>query len=67
MHNLAYAPEKRNHIDAYRILEPAFRPLCTSAPITAAGAHLQRRYRVPASIADLVASLAGLGEREARQ
>ena len=35
--------------------------------MTPAGAHLQRRYRVPACIADLVAQLAGLGLEEARQ
>lgn len=33
----------------------------SSAPKTRAGAYVTRRYRLPASIADLVASLAGLG------
>jgi hypothetical protein len=33
-------------------------------PATAAGGHLHRRFRVAAGIADLLASLAGLGNSE---
>ena len=33
-------------------------------PATAAGAYLHRRYHVPAGLADLLGSLAGLGASE---
>jgi hypothetical protein len=36
-------------------------------PATAAGAHLHRRYHVPAGLADLIAALAGLGLDEVRR
>ena len=39
----------------------------TKPPFTRAGAYLHRRNWVPAGLADLVASLAGLGLEEARQ
>ena len=35
----------------------------TVQPITRAGKHLSRRYRLAPSIADTIAELAGLGER----
>jgi len=38
-----------------------------SPPATAAGAHLCRRYHVPAGLADLIAALAGLGLDEVRR
>jgi hypothetical protein len=58
MPSLHVSRAKRNHIST--TLEPS------NMPATVAGAHLHRRYWVPASLADLVASLAGLGLEEAR-
>jgi hypothetical protein len=39
-------------------------PASPRLPATAAGGHLHRRFRVAAGIADLLASLAGLGNSE---
>jgi hypothetical protein len=45
-----------------------WRPCPPHEPVTRAGKHLCRRYRINPVIADLIASLAGLGiETEARQ
>ena len=40
---------------------PSSRLKLTDAPGTVAGSFVYRRYRVPATIADLIATLAGLG------
>jgi hypothetical protein len=68
MPSLHVSRAKRNHIST--TLEPsntpAEVPVPPRVPATVAGAHLHRRYWVLASLADLVASLAGLGLEEAR-
>ncbi len=43
-----------------------FQHVVVAPPATRAGLHLTRRYRVHPAIADVVAELAGLGERGAR-
>ena len=47
--------------------QPHFeRVVVVHRPATRAGMHLTRRYRIHPSIADLLASLAGLGQERAR-
>ena len=57
---------QRNHNSTTIELSNLPAEISRVTPMTPAGAHLQRRYRVPAGIADLVAQLAGLGEVEVR-
>jgi hypothetical protein len=65
MNYLAFPRASRNHISTHtEALNPIELP---AVPSTAAGAHLHRRYHVPAGIADLLALLAGLGIEEARR
>ena len=68
--NLYHHPHReRSHISTsieFSNLPPEMPP-ATPWPPTAAGAHLHRRYLVPAGLADLVASLAGLDLEEARR
>jgi hypothetical protein len=62
-----FARAQRNHNSTTIELSNLPAEISRVTPTTPAGAHLQRRYRVPAGIADLVAQLAGLGLEEARQ
>jgi hypothetical protein len=57
---------QRNHNSTTIELSNLPAEISRVTPTTPAGAHLHRRYRVPAGIADLVAQLAGLGEVEVR-
>ena len=66
MNYLHFRAPPRNHISTNIELSNPIVEL-PSPPATAAGAHLHRRYHVPAGIADLVALLAGLGIEEARR
>jgi hypothetical protein len=66
MNYINFGASSRNHISTpIEFSNPIIEePI---VPATVAGAHLFRRYHIPASLADLVASLAGLGLEEARQ
>jgi hypothetical protein len=68
MTSLHFSRVERNHISTYIEFSNQYLdlPFFPRMPATAAGLYLQRRYRVSAGIADLIAELAGLGELELR-
>jgi hypothetical protein len=41
---------------------PPFDWRCTLSPVTTAGRYVAKHYRINPAVADLVASLAGIGE-----
>lgn len=69
MHFIQHAHIPRNHIPtAIELSNPITElPLVPRVPLTAAGVHLHQRYRIDPGIADLLASLAGLGAEAVRR